>query len=103
MQRILKNWFLRSELPVLVDFYSDSCIPCKRWQGSVGDIEDDYEGKLNVYKVNVNFDEGTCFYNMKSCQHRHCCIANKGTRDRKELQERQTIDALLGLFEGINN
>ena len=25
--------------------------------GVVGDIEDDYEGKLNVYKVNVNFDE----------------------------------------------
>ena len=48
---------LKSELPVLVDFYSDSCIPCKMMAGVVGDIEDDYEGKLNVYKVNVNFDE----------------------------------------------
>ena len=47
---------LKSELPVLVDFYSDSCIPCKMMAGVVGDIEDDYEGKLNVYKVNVNFD-----------------------------------------------
>ena len=48
---------LKSELPVLVDFYSDSCIPCKMMAGVVGDIEDDFEGKLNVYKVNVNFDE----------------------------------------------
>ena len=44
---------LKSELPVLVDFYSDSCIPCKMMAGVVGDIEDDYEGKLNVYKVNA--------------------------------------------------
>lgn len=45
---------LESGLPVLVDFYSDSCIPCKMMAGVIGDIEDDYEGKLNVYKVNVN-------------------------------------------------
>lgn len=37
---------LKSELPVLVDFYSDSCIPCKMMAGVVGDIEDDYEGSL---------------------------------------------------------
>ena len=48
---------LKSELPVLVDFYSDSCIPCKMMAVVVGDIEDDDEGTLNGYKVNVKFDE----------------------------------------------
>lgn len=48
---------LGSDLPVLVDFYSDSCVPCKRLSPVVGDIEDDNEGKLNVFKVNINFDE----------------------------------------------
>jgi thioredoxin 1 len=47
---------LKADKPVLLDFYSDSCIPCKRMAGPLGDIEDDYEGKLYVYKVNVNFD-----------------------------------------------
>ncbi len=48
---------LNADKPVLVDFYSDTCIPCKRMAGTLGDIEDDYEGKLYVYKVNVNYEE----------------------------------------------
>jgi thioredoxin 1 len=47
---------LKADKPVLLDFYSDTCIPCKRMAGPLGDIEDDYEGRLYVYKVNVNFD-----------------------------------------------
>lgn len=47
---------LKSELPVLVDFYSDSCVACKRLAPTLGDIEDDYEGKLLVVKVNTSFD-----------------------------------------------
>lgn len=47
---------LDSTLPVLIDFYSDSCVPCKRMTPVIGDIEDDNEGKLAVYKVNINFD-----------------------------------------------
>ena len=58
--RISKDNFetevLKSELPVLVEFYSDSCIPCKQMSPILGDIEDDYEDKLKVVKVNVNFD-----------------------------------------------
>ena len=47
---------LRSEKPVLLDFYSDTCIPCKRMAGLLGDIEEEYEDKIHVYKVNVNYD-----------------------------------------------
>ena len=43
-------------VPVLVDFYSDSCVPCKRMSPVVGDVEDEREGSLSVYKVNINFD-----------------------------------------------
>ena len=42
---------LKSKLPVIVDFYSDSCVACKKLAP-----EDDYEDKLHVYKVNTNFD-----------------------------------------------
>lgn len=51
-----KREVLESELPVLVEFYSDSCIPCKQLSPILGDIEDDYEDSLKVVKVNVNFD-----------------------------------------------
>lgn len=60
-ERISKDNFkekvLDSSLPVIVDFYSDSCVACKKLSPVLGDIEDDYEGKINVYKVNTNFDE----------------------------------------------
>lgn len=50
-EKVLKN-----QLPVIVDFYSDSCVVCKKIAPVLGDIEDDYEGKLEVVKVNTNFD-----------------------------------------------
>ena len=47
---------LNSSLPVLVDFYSDSCVPCKRLAPVLGTVEDEKAGSLVVYKVNINFD-----------------------------------------------
>lgn len=48
---------LKSEIPVLVEFYSDSCIPCKQLSPILADLEEEYEDKIKVAKVNVNFDE----------------------------------------------
>lgn len=47
---------LKSDKPVIIDFYSDSCVACKKLAPVLGGIEDDYEDALNVYKVNTNFD-----------------------------------------------
>lgn len=47
---------LKEKLPVLVDFYSDSCVACKKLAPILGNAEDEYEDKLKVYKVNTNFD-----------------------------------------------
>ena len=47
---------LEAKVPVLVEFYSDSCVPCKQMSPILGDLEDEYEGKLKIAKVNVNFD-----------------------------------------------
>lgn len=47
---------LNNSLPVLVDFYSDSCVPCKRLAPVLGTVEDEKNGELAVYKVNINFD-----------------------------------------------
>ena len=42
---------------VMLDFYSDSCIPCKRLSPILGGIEEEYAGTVSVYKVNVNYEE----------------------------------------------
>ena len=59
--RIAKDDFeekvLKSPIPVIVDFYSDSCVACKMLAPVLGGIEDDYEDRIQVYKVNTNFDQ----------------------------------------------
>lgn len=48
---------LDSPVPALVDFYSDSCIACKKLAPTLCDVEEDYEGKVNVYKVNTGYEQ----------------------------------------------
>ncbi|MBR1592954.1 MAG: thioredoxin fold domain-containing protein [Ruminococcus sp.] len=46
-----------SPLPVLVDFYSDSCIPCKRMSPVLSQLENEYKDKIRIVKVNTNFEK----------------------------------------------
>lgn len=41
---------------VLVDFYSDSCVPCRQLAPVLSEIEEEYSGKAAVCKVNVNYE-----------------------------------------------
>ena len=47
---------LMSEIPVLADFYSDSCVPCKRLSPVLAEIEEELTDSLRVVKININFD-----------------------------------------------
>ncbi|MEE0929687.1 MAG: thioredoxin [Acutalibacteraceae bacterium] len=47
---------LKSDVTVLVDFYSDSCVPCKRLSPVLADVEEQYADTLKIAKVNINFD-----------------------------------------------
>lgn len=48
---------LKSEIPVLVDFYADWCGPCKLVGPIVEQLTDEYAGRVKVGKVDV--DEST--------------------------------------------
>ena len=46
---------LKEKLPVLVDFYSDSCVACKKLAPVLGNAEDDYDVELaEQYEVQAN-------------------------------------------------
>lgn len=41
---------------VLADFYSDSCVPCKRLSPVLAEIEEEYGESISAVKININFD-----------------------------------------------
>ncbi|MGM9538898.1 MAG: thioredoxin family protein [Candidatus Onthomonas sp.] len=43
-----------SALPVLVDFYKDGCVPCRRVAPLVSKAEAEYEGQLAIARVNIS-------------------------------------------------
>lgn len=45
---------LKSELPVLIDFWAPWCAPCRIVSPIVEELAKDYEGKLKVGKLNVD-------------------------------------------------
>ncbi len=44
---------LHSELPVLVDFYADWCMPCRMMAPVVEKLAEEFEGKLKVGKCDT--------------------------------------------------
>jgi len=49
-----KKEVLESKVPVLVDFYSDWCPPCKIMLPVIEQIAEKFEGKIKVGKVNID-------------------------------------------------
>ncbi len=45
---------LKSDIPVLVDFWAPWCGPCKMLSPVIDELAKDYEGKVKICKVNTD-------------------------------------------------
>ncbi|HEC42895.1 MAG TPA: thioredoxin [Bacteroides sp.] len=48
-----KEWKFEGEKPCVIDFYADWCGPCKMVAPILEELSEEYDGKLNIYKVNT--------------------------------------------------
>lgn len=51
------EWKFEGDLPCIIDFYADWCAPCKMVAPVLEEIADEYDGKLNVYKVDTEKEQ----------------------------------------------
>jgi thioredoxin 1 len=48
-----KEWKFEGDKPCIIDFYADWCNPCKMVAPILEDLAKEYDGKLNIYKVDT--------------------------------------------------
>ncbi len=48
------EWKYEGELPAIIDFYADWCGPCKMIAPILEELQKEYEGKIIIYKVDVD-------------------------------------------------
>jgi len=48
-----QEWKYEGDLPCIIDFYADWCQPCKIVAPILEELSKEYDGKINIYKVDT--------------------------------------------------
>lgn len=51
------DWKFLGDKPAMIDFYASWCGPCQRLLPIVESLAGEFEGKVDIYKVNVDQEE----------------------------------------------
>jgi len=49
-----KEWNYKGDVPAILDFYADWCGPCKMLSPVLTKIQEEYNGKVQIYKINTD-------------------------------------------------
>ena len=52
-----KEWKFEGELPCIIDFWAPWCGPCEVVGPVLDELSKEYEGKVNIYKVNTDEEQ----------------------------------------------
>ncbi len=52
-----KDWKFEGDIPCMIDFYADWCQPCKMVAPILEELQDEYEGKINIYKIDTEQEQ----------------------------------------------
>ena len=51
------EWSYSGDTPAIIDFYADWCQPCKMVAPILEELSEEFEGKINIYKVNTEVEQ----------------------------------------------
>jgi thioredoxin len=51
------EWKFEGDMPAVIDFYADWCGPCKMVAPVLEELSKEYDGKLNIYKVDTEAEQ----------------------------------------------
>lgn len=60
--QLIADKIVKSEVPVLVDFWAQWCAPCKMLNPIIKDVENEFKGKIQVVKVNIDIHKNLALY-----------------------------------------
>lgn len=52
-----RGWKYAGDKPAIIDFYADWCGPCKMLSPVIDELAKDYQGKVDVYKIDTQAEQ----------------------------------------------
>jgi len=90
---------INSDIPVIIDYWAEWCVPCKMIGPVLAEISEEYKGKLKVAKVNVDeAGELASEYNIISIP--TLMVFNKGEVVKQQVGA-VSRDVIEGLFKDL--
>ena len=89
---------LDANVPVLVDFYSDSCAPCRKMAPQLNKLHSEAKGRYKVVKVDTQSDNDLANeYRVTSLPTLIVFTRGRATKRLVGLQDKLTLMMALGL------